>query len=88
MKYLIEYREDILRHFNPYQCEKCGQRFEKLFTKQRHQQKKNPYVPVAIRENKDTKPALLVSLEFQRAMSELEKAKGYGPVLEAIEKCN
>jgi len=88
MKHLIEYREDALRHFNPYQCEICGRRFGKPFTKQRHQQNKKSCVPVAIRENENTKPALWVSLEFQRAVSELEKAKGHGPVIAAIKKCN
>jgi len=88
MKHLIEYREDALRHFNPYQCEICGRRFGKLFTKERHKQNKNPCVPVAIGENENSNPALWVSFEFQRAVSELEKAKGYGPVIEAIEKCN
>jgi len=89
MKHLIEYREDALRHFRPYQCKICGRRFGKLYTKERHQRKKKvPCVPVAIRENKNSESALLLSLEFQTAVSELEKAKGHGPVIAAIEKCN
>jgi len=88
LQHLIEYREDALRHYKPYQCERCGRRFGKLFTKERHQQKNNPCVPVAIRENENSEPALWISLEFQRAVSELEKVKGHGPVIAAIEKCN
>ena len=80
-----ECREDALRHLNPYQCKICGKRFGKRFAKTRHERKRNPCVPVE--GDRISKPAFWVSLELRRAVSELEKAKGYVNVTAAIHKC-
>ena len=72
-------REDTLRHLNPYQCKICGKRFGKRFGKERHEKKKNPCAP-----DGNCKP---VNPELQRAVSELEEAKGYDMVIAAIDKC-
>ena len=37
--------------------------------------------------DRSSKPNFWVSLELQRAVSELEKAKGYDLVIAAIQKC-
>jgi len=86
MKHLTsERREDALRHLNPYQCKVCGKRFGKRFAKKRHKRKGNPCLQVE--GDRNSKPAFWVSPELQRAVSELEKAKGYGTVIAAIHKC-
>jgi len=86
MKHLTDkYREDALRHLNPYQCEICGKRFGKCFTKKRHNRESNPCVPPV--GDRNSKPNFWVSPELQRAVSELEKAKGYDAVIAAINKC-
>ena len=72
-------REDALRHLNPYQCNVCGKRFGKRFAKKRHERKKNPCVVDGNNEP--------LSSEFQRAVHELEEAKGYDMVIAAIDKC-
>ena len=72
-------REDALRYLNPYHCNICGKRFGKRFGKERHEKKKNPCVP-----DGNYKP---VSSGLQKAVSELEIAKGYKKVIAAIDKC-
>ena len=89
MKELIaidKFRTDSLRHLDPYQCKICGKRFGKRFAKKRHKRNRNPCVPVE--RNGNSKPDLWVTPEFQRAVSELEKAKGYDRVIAAIDRCN
>ena len=78
-------REDALRHLDPYQCKICGKRFGKRFAKKRHKSNRNPCVPAE--ENGNSKPGLWVSPELRRAVSELERAKGYDMVIAAIDRC-
>ena len=78
-------REDALRHLDPYQCKICGKRFGKRFAKKRHKRKRNPCVPAE--GNGNSKPGLWVSPELRRAVSELERAKGYDMVIAAIDRC-
>jgi len=74
-----------LRHLDPYQCKRCGKRFGKRFAKKRHKRNRNPCVPVE--GNGNSKPDFWISPELQKAVSELEKAKGYDMVIIAIDKC-
>jgi len=86
MKHLTDKcREDALRHLNPYQCEVCSKRFRKCFTKKCHKRKRNPCVPPV--GDRNSKPDFWVSPKLQRAVSELEKAKGYDMVIAAIHEC-
>ncbi|KAF8426212.1 hypothetical protein EV426DRAFT_18872 [Tirmania nivea] len=84
-KNVAELKEDALRHLNPYQCKICGKRFGKRFAKKRHKRKGNPCV--LVEGDRNSKPVFWISLELRQAVSELERAKRYGPVIAAIQKC-
>ena len=92
LKYVIEstfvlklltkgHREDALRHLNPFQCKKCGQRFGKRYTLDRHGKVKTPCM------QRPVKKGVWISQELEVAVEALEKAKGYDQVIVAIDVC-
>ena len=76
-----EHREDALRHLNPFQCKKCGQRFGKRYGLSRHGKDKIPCM------QRPVKQGVWISQELEAAVEALEKAKGYDKVIMAIDVC-
>ena len=94
LKYVIEstfvlklltkrHREDALRHLNPFQCKKCGQRFGKRYGLGRHSKGKTPCMQRPVKKG----ARVQISQELEGAVIALEEAKGYDEVIVAIDVC-
>ena len=75
-----------MRHLNPFQCERCGKRFEKRYGKQRHSEKRK-FQCAPVEEGGNGQAVAWVSREFEAAVLELEEAKGSYSVIASIRKC-
>ena len=81
-KNLAELKEDLIRHLNLFQCERCLQRFGKKYGLDRHLAKSN-----RCRRKPETENRVPIAPISKQTLKKIQEAKKYNNIAEAAAEC-
>ena len=80
-KNCAELKDDLIRHLNPFQCERCLRRFGKKYGLDRHREKTK-----RCRKGKKTEDRVPITQAYKQALQKIQDAKKYEKIAKAAQE--